>query len=58
MDRHIDYYTIHSNIKEAVPVKEILVKLSLEKLHNCIDAKESAATKLDVCKQRYDYFKL
>ena len=28
MDRHIDYYTIHSNIKEAVPVKEILVKLS------------------------------
>ena len=62
MDRHIDYYIINSNIREAVAIKEISnnnTKLSLENLHVCINAKENAATKLDVCTIKYNnYFKL
>lgn len=61
MDRHIDYYIINSNIREAVAIKEISnnsTKLSLENLHVCINAKENAETKLDICKQRYNHLKL
>ena len=61
MDRHIDYYIINSNIREAVAIKEISnnnTKLSLEILYVCINAKENAETKLDICKQRYNHLKL
>ena len=48
MDRHIGYYIINSNIREAVAIKEI-----------SNNAKENAATKLDVCTIKYNnYFKL
>lgn len=62
MDRHIEYHIIHSNINLALPIKEVnnyRCKLSLEKLHICINAKETAATRLDICKQKYEnYFRL
>ena len=49
MDRHIGYYIINSNIREATAIKEISNN----------NAKENAATKLDVCTIKYNnYFKL
>ena len=49
MDRHIGYYIKNSNIREAVAIKEF----------SNDNAKENAATKLDVCTIKYNnYFKL